>query len=144
MWLLQMWLCATFEQEIGFTIPESRKPQIQERTFEGMRTVWLTPNYIENDPKTFFMKYVKVFLNFDSFKPQHAPFSTRDIGPNWYTDVFPPTDPDLDDEVDELWSTYLDPTLLSCRIGSMAKNFGLIGYLPNLVSRQFGFSQIRP
>ncbi|PNX89899.1 hypothetical protein L195_g046022, partial [Trifolium pratense] len=41
-----------------------------------------------------------------------------------------------------IWNAYLMPTVLSCRIGLTSGDFGLVGYFPNLVSRQFGLTQI--
>jgi hypothetical protein len=34
--------------------------------------------------------------------------------------------------------------VLSCRIGTAPKDFGLVGYFPHLVSRQFGLTQLIP
>jgi hypothetical protein len=144
MWLLQLWLNATFEQEFNLRIPQEYETEIADRPIEGRRVIRLAPQHLETDHKTLFMRYMKFFLNFNVFKPHHAPFATREFGPNWFTEDFPAFDPDNEDEVNEVWSTYLDPSVLSCRIGTQAKHFGLVGYQPNLVSRQFGMSQIRP
>jgi hypothetical protein len=123
-------------------IPQEQQVEMADRPIEGRRIVRLTSQNSETNYKALFMKYMKVFLNFTVFKPQHAPFLKR-FGPNWYTEDFPSFNPDNEEEVDEVWLTYLDPTVLSCRIGIQAKYFGLVGYQPNLVSRQFGMSQIR-
>jgi hypothetical protein len=90
------------------------------------------------------MKYMKIFLNFDKFKPQHAPFFERKFGQTWFTEDFPTQNPDNVEEVNEVWQAYLDPTVLSCRIGIQSNYYGLVGYQPNLVSRQFGLSQLLP
>jgi hypothetical protein len=46
--------------------------------------------------------------------------------------------------MNEVWRAYLEQTVLSCRIGANANQYGLVGYQPNCVARQFGMSQIRP
>ncbi|PNX64117.1 hypothetical protein L195_g053852, partial [Trifolium pratense] len=90
------------------------------------------------------MKYMKIFLAIDQFKPEHAPFVKRPVGPHWFVEELPVLNPDVEEEVNEAWTSYLDPTILSIRIGTLASEYGLVGYQPNLVSRQFGFSQLRP
>ncbi|MCI06086.1 hypothetical protein A2U01_0027141, partial [Trifolium medium] len=80
----------------------------------------------------------------DKFKPEHAPFVKRTVGPYWFVEEFPVLNLDLEEEVNDIWTAYLDPTVISCRIGTQASEYGLVGYQPNLVSRQFGFSQFRP
>jgi hypothetical protein len=87
---------------------------------------------------------MKMFLNFDKFLPRHAPFVERKYGAVWFTEDFPAFDPDNEDEVNEVWRAYLEQTVLSCRIGANANQYGLVGYQPNCVARQFGMSQIVP
>jgi hypothetical protein len=87
---------------------------------------------------------MKIFLNFDKFLPRHAPFLERKHGSSWFTEDFPALDPDNEEEVNEVWRAYLEQTVLSCRIGTKSNQLGLVGYLPNCVSRQFGLSQMRP
>jgi hypothetical protein len=43
--------------------------------------------------------------------------------------------------VNEIWLTFLSPTILSSRLGKEKHYLGLVGYQPNLVARQLGFSQ---
>jgi len=45
-----------------------------------------------------------------------------------------------------MWKAYLTPTLLSSRIfpTNSTHSYGLYGYQPNLVARQFGLIQTRP
>ncbi|MCH82814.1 hypothetical protein A2U01_0003626, partial [Trifolium medium] len=143
-WLLQLWLSATFEKELELLIGEVYLPEIAERSIEGARLVRLAPHPINQDSKTLFMKYMRIFLKFDKITEHHTPFLERKIGPNWFTEEFPPSNPDARDDVDEIWTAYLDPTVLSCRVGNHPKHLGLVGYQPNLVSRQFGFAQILP
>ncbi|KAL5130511.1 hypothetical protein HKD37_12G033556 [Glycine soja] len=112
MWLLQLWLNATFEQEMGLIIPQDYAEEVANRSIEGQRTLRLTPKSLNQSSQKLFLKYMRIFLSFDKFLPQHAPFISREI--------------------------------LSCRTGVQSNYLGLVGYQPNLVSRQFGLSQIRP
>ncbi|KAL5156645.1 hypothetical protein HKD37_15G041574 [Glycine soja] len=144
MWLLQLWLNATFEQEMGLIIPQDYAEEVANRSIEGQRALRLTPKTFDQNPQKLFLKYMKIFLSFDKFLPQHAPFINREVGPAWFTDDFPAVDPDNEEEVNEIWSFYLNPQILSCRTGIQSNYLGLVGYQPNLVSRQFGLSQIRP
>ncbi|MCI89171.1 CAP-Gly domain-containing linker protein 1-like, partial [Trifolium medium] len=41
--------------------------------------------------------------------------------------------PEKEEEITETWLAYLNPTLISCRYGTTAAEFGLVGYFPNLV-----------
>jgi hypothetical protein len=56
---------------------------------------------------------------------------------------FPPIE-GYEESVPAQWLSYLDPTVLSCRISTTSKDYGLVGYFPNLVSRQFGLTQLIP
>ncbi|KAH1240879.1 hypothetical protein GmHk_07G018620 [Glycine max] len=144
MWLLQLWLNATFEQEMGLIVPQDYAEEVANRSIEGQRALRLTPKTLDPSSQKLFLKYMRIFLSFDKFLPQHAPFISREVGPAWFTDYFPTVDPDNEEEVNEIWSFYLNPQILSCRTGVQSNYLGLVGYQPNLVSRQFGLSQIRP
>ena len=85
-----------------------------------------------------------MFLNFDKFLPRHAPFVERKYDAAWFVEEFPSFDPDNIDEINEVWRSYLEQIVLSCKIGANSNQFGLVGYQPNCVARQFGMSQIRP
>jgi hypothetical protein len=87
---------------------------------------------------------MKMFLSFNQFLPRHAPFVERKYGVAWFTEDFPAFNPDNEEEVNEVWRAYLEQTVLSCMIRDKSNQFGLVGYLPNYVSRQFGMSQMRP
>ncbi|MCH98819.1 hypothetical protein A2U01_0019827, partial [Trifolium medium] len=143
LWLLQLWLNATFEKEMGLTIGKNYLPEIENFQIEATKLARLSPP-IWQDSKTLFMKYVKIFLKFDKLTKRNTPFIDRKVGPTWFREDFPATNPDNEDEVNEIWHAYLNPTVLTCRIGPFLSDLGLVGYQPNLVSRQFGFSQMRP
>lgn len=142
-WLLQLWLNATFENELELFLPEDYEAEARRRQVEGTRLVRLLPlprglNYEQQ-----FLKYFNVFLSLKIFKEEYAPFVKREVGPSWFVQPFPPIE-GYEESVSEQWLTYLDPTVLSCRIGTTSKDFGLVGYFPNFVSRQFGFTQLIP
>jgi hypothetical protein len=44
--------------------------------------------------------------------------------------------------VNEIWLTFLSPTILSSRLGKEKHYLGLVGYQPNLVARQLGLHEI--
>jgi hypothetical protein len=144
MWLLQLWLNATFETELGLIVPSNYQEEVDGREVEGQRLVRLAPRSLDQDSQRLFIRHMKMFLNFNQFLPRHAPFVERKYGAAWFVEDFPAFDPDNEDEVNEVWRAYLEQTVLSCRIGANANQYGLVGYQPNCVARQFGMSQIRP
>jgi hypothetical protein len=78
---------------------------------------------------------MKIFLNFDEFLPRHAPFLERKFSPAWFTEDFLAFNPDNEEEVNEVWSVYLEQIVLSCRIGAKSNQLGLVGYQPKCVLR---------
>jgi hypothetical protein len=142
-WLLQLWLNATFEKELELFLPGDYEVEARRRQVEGTRLVRLMPLPRGLDYEQLFLKYFNVFLNLKTFKNEYAPFVERMIGPSWFVQPFPPI-AGYEESVSEQWLAYLDPTVLSCRIGVTSKDYGLVGYFPNLVSRQFGLTQLIP
>jgi hypothetical protein len=142
MWLLQLWLNATFETKLGLIVPSDYQKEVDERLVEGGRLVRLSPRSLDQNTQRLFMKYMKNFI--DKFLPRHAPFLERKYGAAWFTEDFPAFDPNNKEEVNEVWRAYLEHTVLSSRIGAKSNQLGLVRYLPNCVSRQFGLSQMRP
>jgi hypothetical protein len=90
-----------------------------------------------------FLFYFNAFLQLKEFKPSFTPFLDRPIGPQWFVHPFPPL-LECEEKITDIWRAFLTPTLLSCRFGTASTDFGLVGYFPNLVSRQFGLTQILP
>lgn len=76
--------------------------------------------------------------------PSFAPFTARTCGPSWYIREFPAKDAIYEDETHAIWKSYLTPRLLSNRTTPNASttSFGVYGYQPNLVARQFGLVQV--
>jgi hypothetical protein len=143
-WLLQLWLNATFETELGLIVPSDYQQEVDDREIEGQRLARLVPRSLDQDCRNLFLKYMKMFLNFDQFLPCHAPFIERKYGAAWFTEDFHAFNPNNEDEVNEVWRAYLEQTVLSCRIGANSNQYGLVGYQPICVARQFAMSQIRP
>ncbi|MCI41410.1 hypothetical protein A2U01_0062643, partial [Trifolium medium] len=85
------------------------------RQVEGTRLARMIPRMRGQDSEQLFLQYFEAFLNLKEFKSTFAPFK--------------------EEEVTETWLTFLNPTLISCRYGTTAAEFGLVGYFPNLVSR---------
>jgi hypothetical protein len=142
-WLLQLWLNATFEKELELFLPADYEVEARRRQVEGTRLVRLTslPRNLNYEQQ--FSRYFKIFLNLKTFKKEHAPFIDRIIGPSWFVQPFRPL-PEFEEFMTAQWLAYLDPTVLSCRIGTTSKDYRLVRYFPNLVSRQFGLTQLIP
>ena len=85
-------------------------------------------------------------LGCEVFTPSLAPFSTRTCGPDWFIKKLPATEVEDEAETNALWQAYLTPTFLSSRnsASKTSASFGLCGYQPNLVARQFGLVQPKP
>jgi hypothetical protein len=76
-WLLQLWLNATFETELGLIVPSDYQKEVDEREVEGQRFVRLAPRSLDQDTRRFFMRHMKMFCKFNQFLPRHAPFVER-------------------------------------------------------------------
>jgi hypothetical protein len=71
-WLLQLWLNATFETELGLIVPSDYQQEVDAREVEGQRLVRLAPRSLDQDSRRLFLRHMKMFLNFDKFLPRHA------------------------------------------------------------------------
>jgi hypothetical protein len=142
-WLLQLWLNATFPSELDMMLPSMHYEEVNTRRIEGTRLALMAPRPRGYSYDQAFLFYFQAFLNLKEFKPSFTPFLDRPIGPQWFIHPFPPL-PEQEEEITAIWRAYLTPTLLPCRVGTTSVDFGLVGYFPNLVSRQFGLTQILP
>lgn len=142
-WLLQLWLNATFPQELGMFLPSMYSELARRRSIEGTRLCRMVPKHTSLNYEQAFVHYFTVFLNLKEFIPSFAPFVNKTVGPHWYVHPFPPLE-ECEEEILAVWRAYLTPTVLSCRIGTQSTEYGLVGYFPNLVSRQFGLTQLLP
>lgn len=83
----------------------------------------------------------KVFMGCDVFTPSLAPFSKRTCGPKWFVREFPSEDIKDQEEI----NAYLNPIPISSRssTNTTSYSYGVFGYQPNLVARQFGLIRTR-
>jgi hypothetical protein len=142
-WLLQLWLNATFPTELNIFLPEMYYEESSKRQIEGTRLARMVPKPRGLSYEQSFLQYFNAFLNLKEFKASFTPFLDRTVGPHWFVHPFPPL-PECEEEITVVWQAYLTPTVLSCRFGLNSTEFGLVGYFPNLVSRQFGLTQLLP
>ena len=72
-----------------------------------------------------------------------APFTTRTRGLAWFTKDFPTNSIENEAEINVVWEAYLALTFLSNKVTSDSP-YGIYGYQPNHVTRQFGLIQPKP
>jgi hypothetical protein len=77
------------------------------------------------------------------FTPVMAPFTIRTRGPAWFTKEFLATSIEDEAETNAIGEAYLTPTFLSSKI-TAGSPYGVYGYQPNHVARQFGLVQPKP
>ncbi|GAU21853.1 hypothetical protein TSUD_33490 [Trifolium subterraneum] len=142
-WLLQFWLNATFRVEMDLFLPELHNEEVAKRQIEGVRLARLIPRTRGLTYQQLFLQYFEAFLGLKEFKERFAPFADRQIGSSWFIHPFPPL-PESEEYQNTVWSAFLTPTVISCRFGLKSTEFGLVDYFPNLVSRQFGLTQLLP
>lgn len=75
-----------------------------------------------------------------------APFSKKTHGPKWFVREFSAKDVEHQEETHAIWKAYLTPTIISSKKGTntSSDSYGIFGYQPNLVARQFGLIRTRP
>jgi hypothetical protein len=143
-WLLQLWLNATFEPNFKLFLPTHMESSVALRQSEGARLALLRYRETNLTTRQLFLHYFKTLLEFDEITPKNTPFVKRTVGPAWFKRPFPATNPNEEEDTKNVWTMFLNPTILSSRQGIERRHLGLVGYQPNLVARQFGFSQFRP
>jgi hypothetical protein len=143
-WLLQLWLNATFESNFNLFLPSYLEASIAARQSEGARLALLRYRETNLTTRQLFFHYFKILLEFDEITPKNTPFVKRVVGPAWFRRPFPATNPNEEEDTNNIWTMFLNPTILSSRQGVERRHLGLVGYQPNLVARQFGLSQFRP
>lgn len=142
MWLLQHWLNATFEYQLGYPVSECILRLNEDRSIEGVRLALITCQETPN--KHLFMKYLNMFIKADKFVPGMAPFADQSFGPKWFKDIFLRDFPQAATQSNVVWRAFFTPMLLSFRVEAGSKGYGFMSYQPNLVARQFGLSQMVP
>lgn len=142
MWLLEHWLNATFEFQLGFPMLERIMCLNQDRPIEGVRLALMTCQETPN--KNLFMKYLSMFIKANYFVPGMDPFVDRSFGPKWFKNPFPGDSPQVVVLSSAVWREFFTTMMLSFRIEAGSKGYGFMSYQPNLVARQFGLSQMLP
>ncbi|XP_050874871.1 uncharacterized protein LOC127078459 [Lathyrus oleraceus] len=142
-WLLQLWLNATFEASLPVK-HEVNEEKVKDMTVEWPRLVQLTPTDEGISLRQAFNDYVMMFSRRYHFTSTMAPFASRKIGVEWFTQQLP-----LEMQKDEnifldVWESFLTPGLLFSHHNVTKTQIALIVYQPNLVARQFGLIQIKP
>ncbi|MCI28387.1 hypothetical protein A2U01_0049587, partial [Trifolium medium] len=117
------------EDKMELVVHEDYAAEVATRQIEGTRLARLAP-LPGKTSKELFMKYFKIFLHFDELRENQTPFLERKIGPAWFTQDFPASNADDEEEVSEIWSAFLDPIVLSCRLGAQSKYIYRISWLP--------------
>lgn len=87
LWLLQHWLNATFEYQLGYPVSECIMRLNEDRPIGGARLALTTCQETAN--KHLFMKYLNMFIEADKFAHGMAPFPDRNFGLKWFKDPFP-------------------------------------------------------
>jgi hypothetical protein len=140
-WLFQLWLLATFKRKLAITLPNRFKKAYEDSPIEGIGLAML--QYGNRTSQDLFSIAFNTLLECDTFTPAMAPFTVRLRGPTWFTKEFPSTSIEDEAEINAIWEAYLTPTYLSSRL-TPGSPYGLYGYQPNHVARQFGLVQPKP
>lgn len=80
-WLLQLWLLATFESRLNLIIPDMILPSLENRRTEGIRLAQLRNQEINIPAEEAFSAHYEMFFKCDTFVPSMAPFVERTHGP---------------------------------------------------------------
>lgn len=82
MWLLKLWLNATFESFMKFNILSALAQQVEGRRVKATSLALLTPEDVGLSIAYAFKKYVIMFTERDVFESSRAPFISQSHGPN--------------------------------------------------------------
>ncbi|GAU33291.1 hypothetical protein TSUD_279660 [Trifolium subterraneum] len=88
MWLLQLWLNATFEQEFNLRIPQENLAEMANRPIEGRMIVRLASQNLETNYKALFMKpldVVKDILPFIEIRYHETTYHQRTLHKSYAT-----------------------------------------------------------
>lgn len=86
----------------------------------------------------------KKILGSKTFFSTMAPIIDICFGPSWFRNRFLGVTPSTAEMSNSVWATFFTLTLLSTWIENGIVGFSFIGYRPNMVARQFDFSQMLP
>lgn len=140
MWLLQHWLNATFEYQLGYPVSERILRLNEDQPVEGKRLALMTCQETPN--KHLFMNYPNMFIKADKFAPSMTQFADQSFGPKWFKDPFSGEPPQDATQSNVVWRAFFTHTLLSFRIEAGSNGYVFMSYQANLVALQFGLSQM--
>ena len=140
-WLFQLWLLVTFRTKLAVFLPTNFTMAYEDRSTEGIGLAML--RYGNRNSQELFSIAHEALLGCEVFTPSLAPFTTRVRGPAWFRKEFPTSSIEDEAEINAIWKAYLTPTFLSSRITTSGP-YGVYGYQPNQVARQFGLVQPKP
>jgi hypothetical protein len=127
-WLLQVWLNATFESNFKLFLPTHLEASIASRQSKGARLALLKQREKCLTTRQLFFLFFKALLAFDEITPQNTPFAKRTVGPAWFRRPFSATNPYSEEDTNNIWFMFLNPTILSSRQGVAKRHLGLVGY----------------
>ncbi|XP_057422973.1 uncharacterized protein LOC130716934 isoform X2 [Lotus japonicus] len=141
LWLFQLWLNAVFESLLP---AQDNPPTVSNTKIDAHILETLTPAYDASSFEADFRKYFTMFLELKHYRSSFSPYSKAVRGPFWLRNSYPnASDSALPKEHHiTLWRTLLSPRVLT--VGFASSDYTLCGYNPQLVSRQFGLSQVLP
>ncbi|XP_057428984.1 uncharacterized protein LOC130722314 [Lotus japonicus] len=141
LWLFQLWLNAVFESLLPV---RDNPPTVSNTRIDAHRLETLTHAYDASSFEADFRKYFTMFLELKHYRSSFSPYSKAVRGPFWLRNSYPnASDSALPKEHHiTLWRTLLSPRVLT--VGFASSDYTLCGYNPQLVSRQFGLSQVLP
>jgi hypothetical protein len=140
-WLFQLWLLATFRTKLAVYLATNFTKAYEDRSAEGIGLAML--RYGNRNSQELFSLAYEALLGCDVFTSSLAPFTNRTRGPTWFRKEFPASLIEDEAEINAIWKAYLTPTFLSSRI-TTGGPYGVYGYQPIHVARQFGLVQSKP
>jgi len=140
-WLFQLWLLATFRTKLAVFLPTNFTKAYEDRSTEGIGLAML--RYGNRNSQDLFSIAYEAILGCELFTPSLTPFTTRARGPAWFRKELPATSIEDEAEINAIWKAYLTPTFPSSRTTTSGP-YGVYGYQPDQVARQFGLVQPKP
>lgn len=87
LWILQLWLNATFEPKLHITKSKALLEETDCRSIEGTRFALVTP--YDSPSQITFMKYINLFLESKTFLSTMAHFVDICVELTWFRNRFP-------------------------------------------------------
>lgn len=126
LWLLQHWLNATFEYQLGYTTSKRLMRLNEDRPIEEAKLALTT--FQETLNTSIFIKYLNMLIEADKFAPGMMQFADTNFGPKLFKDPFPGSSPQTASQSNAIWRAFLTPTLLFYRVEPGSKGFGFMSH----------------